>query len=51
MGRFKSLIESEEGMENFRAQYRIPPKVGMRYCEEGQWFEDRKEGEVVIKGC
>ena len=35
-------------MENFKAQYRIPPRLGMRYCEEGQWFEDRKEGEVVI---
>ena len=20
----------------------------MRYCKEGQWFEDRREGEVVI---
>ena len=44
MGRFKSLVEFEE----FRAQCRIPPGVGMRHCEEGQWFEDRKEGEVVI---
>ena len=35
-------------MENFRARYRIPPGVGMRYYKEGQWFEDRREGEVVI---
>ena len=48
MGRFKSLVKSEEEMENFRAQYRIPPGVSMRYCEEGQWHEDRQEREVVI---
>jgi len=48
MSRFKSLVDSEEGMENFMAQYRIPLGVGMRYCKEGQWFEERQEGEVVI---
>ena len=41
-------LASEEGLENFKAQYRIPPRVAIRYCKEGQWFEDRKEGEVVI---
>ena len=48
MGRFKSLVDSEEGIENFRAQYRIPPSVGIRYCKEGQWHKNRQEGEVVI---
>ena len=48
MGRFKSLIDSEEGIESFRTQYRILPGVGIRYCKEGQWHEDRPEGEVVI---
>ena len=48
MGRFKCLVNSEEGIENFRAMYRIPPWVGIRYCEEGQWHEERHEGEVVI---
>ena len=48
MGRFKSLVDSKEGIENFRALYRIPPGVGIRYCKEGQWFEERREGEVVI---
>ena len=47
MGRFKSLVDFEEGLESFRAQYRIPPEVGVRYCKEGQWFEERREGEVV----
>ena len=28
MGRFKSLVDSEEGIESFRALYRIPPRIG-----------------------
>ena len=48
MGRFKSLVDSEEGIESFRALYRIPPRVGIIYCKEGQWHEDKQEGEVVI---
>ena len=47
MGRFKSLVDSEKGLESFRARYRIPPKVGIRYCKEGQWFDEKREGEVV----
>ena len=48
MGRFKCLVDSEEGMEKFRAKYRIPPRVGMRYAAQGEWVDDRKTGEVVI---
>ena len=48
MGRFKCLVESKEGMVSFRAQYRIPPNVKLRYCKEGEWFKRRQEGEVVI---
>ena len=48
MGRFKSLVDSEEGIESFRALYRIPPGIGIRYCRKGQWHENRQEGEVVI---
>ena len=48
MGRFKNLVDFEESLESFRAQYRIPPKVGVRYCKEGQWFEERRKEEVVI---
>ena len=47
-GRFKSLVDSEEGLASFRALYRIPPGVGIRYCKEGEWHEKRQEGEVVI---
>ena len=48
MGRFKSLVNSEEGLESFRALYRIPLGVGIRYCKEGEWHEKRQGREVVI---
>ena len=48
MGRFKRLVESEEAMEKFIADYRIPSTVGLRYCKEGDWHIMRREGEVVI---
>ena len=48
MGRFTCLVDSKEGLESFRAWYRIPPRFAIRYCKEGQWHEERQEGEVVI---
>ena len=48
MGRFKHLVDSEEGMKNFRTKYNIPPHVGVRYAAQGEWFDERKIGEVVI---
>ena len=48
MGKFKCLVESEEDRERFSAKYRIPPTVGMRYFAQGEWVDNRKEGEVVI---
>ena len=48
MGKFKHLVESKEDRERFRAKYRIPPTVGMRYAAQGEWVDVRKEGEVVI---
>ena len=48
MGRFKRLVESEEAMEKFIADYRIPNTVGLRYCKEGDWHIMRRKGEVVI---
>ena len=41
MSRFKNLVDSEEGIESFRARYNIPLGVGIRYCDESQWHEDR----------
>ena len=48
MGRLKSLVDSEEGIESFRALYRIPPGVYIRYCKEGEWHKKRQKGEVAI---
>ena len=48
MGKFKCLVKFEEGMRSFRAKYRIPPTVGMRYTAQGEWVDARKTGKVVI---
>ena len=48
MGRFAHLVDFEEGIESFRALYRIPPKAFIRYYKEGEWHEKRQEGKVVI---
>ena len=48
MGRFKKLVETEEAMEKFVADYKIPDYVGLRYYKEGDWHIMRREGEVVI---
>ena len=48
MGRFKHLMDSEEGMKIFRTKYNIFPNMGVRYAAQGEWFDEKKEGEVVI---
>ena len=48
MGRFKKLVESEEAIEKFVANYKIPSNVGLRYRKEGDWHIMRRDGEVVI---
>ena len=48
MGRFKHLMDFEEGMKSFRIKYNIPPHMGIRYAAQGEWFDERKIGEVVI---
>jgi len=48
MGRFTHLVDSAERIENFKAQYRIPLGVSIRYYKEGEWHEKRQEGKVVI---
>ena len=48
MGRFKKLVELEEAMEKFIADYRIPSTIGLRYCKEGEWHFMRQEGKVMI---
>ena len=35
MGRFAYLVDSAEGIKSFKTQYRIPPRVSIRCCKEG----------------
>ena len=46
MGRFKYLVDIEEGMRSFRSKYNIPPHVGVRYATQREWFDERKTNEV-----
>ena len=48
MGRSASLVDTLEGIESFKAHYRIPLGVSIRYCRQGEWHAMRQEGEVVI---
>ena len=48
MGRFKYLVDSNAGMEGFRAKYHISQGVALQYCASDQIVTHRKEGEVVI---
>ena len=48
MGRFKHLVDSEEGLKSFRTKYNISPHVGVRYAAQREWFDERKIREVVI---
>ena len=48
MGKFKCLVDSEEGIEKFRAKYKIPPRVGIKYATQRELVDDRKSGEMVI---
>ena len=48
MGKLKKLVKTKEAMEKFIVDYRIPPNVGLRNCEEGEWHFRRNGGEVVI---
>ena len=48
MDRFAYLVDTPKGIESFKAQYRIPYGVSIRYCKQGEWHARRQEGEVVI---
>ena len=48
MGRFKHLVDSDAGMEGFKARYHIPQGVALKYCPPDQILIDRKVGEVVV---
>ena len=48
MGRFAYLVDSPEGKEIFKTQYRILPRVSIRYCKQGGWHTNRQQGVFVI---
>ena len=48
MGRFTSLVNTPEGIESFKARYRIHTGVSIRYCHQEEWHTTKQEGEVVI---
>ena len=48
MSRFAYLVDTPKGIESFKAQYRIPLKVFIRYCKQGDWYTRRQEGEVIV---
>ena len=46
--RLRKLVDTEEAMEKFIVDYRIPPNVSLRHCKMGEWHLLRRTGEVVI---
>ena len=48
MGRFRHLVDSDTGMEGFRAKYHILQGVALQYCAPNQIVTNKEEGEVVI---
>ena len=48
MVKLRKLVDTEEAMEKFIADYRIPPNVSLRHCKMGEWHLLRRTGEVVI---
>ena len=49
MGRFKHLVDSEEGMKSFRTKDNILPHVGVRYTAQGEYFDERKISRLYSK--
>ena len=46
--KLRKLVDTKEAMEQFIADYRIPPSVSLRHCKMGEWHLLRMTGEVVI---
>ena len=46
--RLRKLVDTEEAMEKFIADYRIPLNVSLRHYKIGEWHLLRRTGEVVI---
>ena len=48
MGRFKHLVDSQAGIEGFRARYHILQGVALQYCAPDQILTNRPMGEIII---
>ena len=48
MRKLRKLVETEEAMEKFIVDYRIPPSVNLRHYKMGEWHALRGTGDVVI---
>ena len=46
--RLRKLVNTEEAMNKFVVDYRIPPNVSLRHCKMGEWHYKRETGAVVI---
>ena len=46
--RLKKLVDTEEAMEKFITDYRIPPNMSLRHYKMGEWHLLRETSEVVI---
>ena len=48
MAKLKKLVETEDAMEKFITNYRIPPNISLRYYKKGEWHLKRRTGKVAI---
>ena len=46
--RLRKLVDTEEAMNKFIVDYRIPPNISLRHCKMGEWHYKRETGAVVI---
>ena len=48
MCRFKPLVDSQAGLEGYRAKYHIPQGVSLEYCPSDQILTSRETCQVII---
>ena len=48
MGRYAKLVDTPKTRAVFRAQYKIPDGVEIRYCEYGEWLVLHRPPESVV---
>ena len=40
--RLRKLVDTEEAMNKFIVDYRIPPNISLRHCKMGEWHYERE---------